>query len=150
MIKLNWPKFLLLWAILPAFLTASNLYAQEDKIVFDNIGQVYSSLYQLELCEEETKLLENKISQLEKNVIVLETENTLLEEQIDVLITKDLELSKVCEEQDIALKNMTNIIEMQKKGYEEVLKASKPTFFERLKEGVLFLGTGILIGILII
>lgn len=141
-------KLLKIWVILLVLWTVNNVNA-EDIIVFTEPNEVYNTIQELYKCEELNVLNEHKTSEL-NNII---NSQKLLNENCDSKV-KELEdvINNINEfklEQDKVIKDLQELLKTQKEGYEKVIQDSKPSFFDKVLNGLSYLGIGILIGILI-
>ena len=144
-----WLKNLLCLVILLGLGFANNLFAEENMVVFDDISQVYYGLNELPLCKEGLGILEGRQKEVDVRLELEEEKNKILVDQLQILSQKFNACEQVNDAQEIALTNIKDIVKMQAEGYEEILKVSKPSFFDQLKNNSVFIGIGIALGILL-
>lgn len=108
-----------------------------------------------DICFDE-KVASNIVVELEKGRLIqqeteaLKGENAELQKQID-LLKQIIELKDIqLESTNKALKQYGDLLEQQGKLYEEALKRSKPSFFEKLSDTLGAVGIGIIIGVLLL
>lgn len=142
-------KYLRIWVILLLLGSAGSVFALEPKVVFEDIEKVYNGLSELPICKEGFSLLEEGKKTVDTQLMLEEEKNIIFAEQLEVVNRKFEACVQVKDAQEEALIQIKDLVEIQAKSYEEVLKASKPSFFDQLKNNSVFIGIGIGLGILL-
>lgn len=141
-------KLLRIWVILSVLWTVNSVNA-EDTVVFIDPNEVYNTIQKLHECEELSLLNEQKFSELNQVV-----DNQKI--QIDNCDNRVKELENIIEDtdelklkQDVVIDSLQQLLKTQKEEYKKIIQDSKPSFFEKMLNGLSYLGVGILIGVLL-
>jgi len=87
---------------------------------------------------------------MEQELGLLKDSNIELQKQID-LLKQIIELkNQQIEVGDKTIKQYSDLLKQQEEVYKEIIKNSKSSFFEKIKDAFSYVGIGILIGVFII
>jgi hypothetical protein len=133
------------------FLIANSPVLAGERIVFDNIDQVFTAIVQFEACKEERTLLEEQSLQLKSHIKLLKEENELQALQLKLLHEKADALAALIETYKGTNESLVKIIQYQQEIANEIVKASKPSFFEKAQEDVtLMISGGVITALLLL
>lgn len=122
----------------------------EDTLVFIDMDSVYKTLQENNQCILMIEKERQKGYQLQLNYDSLNEQVTILDKQKEFLNIQLDTLEKLSHRQSTALSDTLSLVDSQKKGYEEIIKASKPSFFDEVKKGSMFMLIGVVIGVMLI
>lgn len=144
------PKFLMILVIVILFAFATNPAIASNEIIFSDINKVTTDLQMCKIIEEENIILKENKLLLSSEVVNIEQTNKILIEQNKISIQRIQLLENYSEVQTTVLNNFEQLFGVQQDMYEQVIESVRPSFLEKVKEGMMMLGTGIVIGILLI
>ena len=127
----------------------SNTYAEET-LIFLEPDKVYETIQERNQCNQLLNKETEKYGALAEQMFLLE-EQMAVQEQQCINIKEHMKiLDDLSIRQTRALQDMQQLMELQKKGYEDIIKTSKPSFWEEVKKGATYILIGIGFGIGII
>lgn len=118
----------------------------ESEITFIAPDVLYIEVQKGINCQKQFTLQTEKLRVMEDLVLTLEKENAISTEQIGVLDKKVNLLSELKTKNESSIVDLTNLIQVQKEGYEELLKKCKPSFWQKVKNNMLWIGVGFISG----
>lgn len=119
----------------------------DSEIVFTNPAALYLEVQKGATCKKLYTLQTEKLQVMGNIIINLEKENATSTEQLSVLGKKFDLLSGLKTKQDATIDDLTTLIDTQKKGYEEIIKESQPSFWAKVKNNMLWIGIGFILGV---
>ena len=134
-------KIMMLLLILVVFAFNHQVFAVEE-VVLNAPESVYTALQEGLSCKE-------VVSYQTKEIEVLKTELTILDAEViscnnQVQTAKDMVevVQDISKTQENAITDMQGIVKEQQKNCKDLIEASKPSWFDRLKEGALYFISG--------
>lgn len=121
----------------------------EEEIVFSEPGILYIELQKGIVCQSRFSLLTEKVVLLEDMIKKFEEDESISTKQIETLSKKIVTLWDLQLVQDSTITELTKLVQTQKEGYEKIIKMQKPSFFQKLKNNALMMGTGFILGVLV-
>lgn len=132
MMKLS--SVLIAWVIVLVSFLVAPAFAEDMCLPSDTVGQMTVDLEKYQLLKDRYSLLTDANIELEKQVELLEKINGLQKEQLQVVIEANIQYKQLILDQGIL--------------YKEMLKASKPSFGERLMHSLGVFGLGALFALI--
>lgn len=129
------------------FILIPSIAFAEQEIVFTTPDTLYTAVQRGSICQKQFSLQTEKLQVVESLVLTLEKENSVYVEQITILDKKIGGLTSFITKQDSTILDLTNLLQTQKEGYEDLINLQKPTFLQKLKDSTLMVGIGFILGV---
>ena len=146
---MNYLRALIFLAILILSLIVGKVSHATEQIVFTDTKQLYMDLQQYQQCKDLTLAQDKELTNKDSKISNYASEARLLVEMNNIAKEQVTAHKSLVASQDENINRLKHIIDIQKNGYEKVIEASKPSFFEQLKNNIVFIAVGVVIGILL-
>ncbi len=140
-------KYLTISAIVIASLPASSF--AEDGLVFSDVSTLVQDLQICKVVQEENIVLIDQHDVKDQLITNLASEVTATESQLSVCSKQVLSCEQAQDIYEVTITNLKTTIDTQNELCEERVDAAKPSFIRQIKNAVIYVAAGILIGALL-